>query len=346
MRQTLSHFGWIVVIIVILSILIGAATPAGQNLMEKMFDFTDKLTQDGIDNGLVDSNSIHTISVVNAPEGLLILNRDAACPGDIITVTLTNTEDYYCEGLTLSYNGRENKIESMSFKMPNENVTISPIWGEFPYSKIYFTSSYNARYLADKVNDSGFNKRLPVSINGVEYYVVYDYSEVLGYNNNLNDHYQYSGCPDLVKVITGSSCKAISTSAFANCVNLKEVFISGSVQTVERAAFYNCENLNSLIIDEGLKEIQDMAFYNCNLLGYDGDIENDLNNADSSLLLPLSLNFIGGSSFAHTAYESVVIPFDVDTVGNFAFYGTEIVEPNLSYSDNITNVYENSFTIQ
>lgn len=345
LRNTLSHFGWIVVIIVVLSILIGAATPAGQNLMDKMFDFADKLTQDGVDNGLVNPDSLYNISVINAPEGLLVPSKETACQGEIITVTLTNTEDYYCDGIKLSYNGRDNNVESMSFKMPDGDVTISPIWGEFPYSKIYFTSSYDAGRVAQGVKDNAYNTRLPVVVDGVEHYVVYDYSEILGYNDNLLYSEKYAEKDSIVKVVTGASCKAISTSAFKDCSNLKEVFISKSVEKIERAAFYNCGKLNTLVIDEGLKEIQDSAFYNCNSLGYDGDVNTDLNDSDSSLILPVSLKIIGGSSFAHTAYEKVIIPHYVHTVGNFAFFGTEITDSNISYSDKIANIYENSFTI-
>lgn len=344
MRQTLSHFGWIIIIVIILSILIGAATPAGQNLMEKMFDFSDKLTQEGIDNGLVNPDTLYSITVANAPDGLLVPSKETATPGDVITITLTNTEDYYCEGITMSYKDRTNTVESLSFTMPDGNVTISPIWGEFPYSKIYFSSSNDARSAANNISDDKFFSRPTVTIDGVECYVVYDYSEYLGYNNNLLDSC-YAGSSAVVKVITGTSCKTISASAFENCANLKEVFISKSVKKIEKAAFYNCSNLNSLIFDDGLEEIGDSAFYNCALLGYDGDSTDDVVNGDAILLLPETLKIIGGSAFAHTSYETTYIPFSVHTIGNYAFYSTEITDTSIFKVDNIANTFENSFTI-
>ena len=345
MRKTLSHFGWITITVIVLTVLIAAATPAGQNIMEKMFDFSDKLTQDGIDGGLVNSDALYDISIVNAPDGLLTLNKTSACPGEVITITLTNTEDYYCDGFRLSYNGRENTITSFSFKMPDNNVLISPIWGEFPYTKIYFNNSMAASNMAGNVNDNQFNSRLPVNVDGNTYYVVHDYSDILGYNNNLNNTNKYAGNASVIKVITGASCKKISTSAFANCPNLEEVFISKSVNAIERAAFMNCRKLKSLSINEGLKEIQDSAFSHCVLLGYDGGDGEDINVSDSVLEFPTTLQIIGGSSFAYTAYEKITIPANVHTVGNYAFYKTDIVDGNLFYGDNISNIYPNSFTI-
>lgn len=345
MRKTLTHFGWIVITIIIISTLLAAATPAGKNLMDKMFDFADELTEEGIKQGFIDNASAHVINVDASCSELLVPNKTTAMAGEVVTVTLTNTEDYFCDGLILSYNGRENKIDSLSFTMPDSDVAIKPIWGEFPYTRIYFNSFADARDTAYRIKDTDFSIRPRVSVNGINCYVVHDTSSTLGYNNGLASSYKYAEKNSVVKVVTGSTCKIISTSAFSNCLNLKEVYISKSVKVIEPAAFYNCDSLDTLILNEGITEIRDSAFYNCAKLGYDGDADTDLINNDSVLNLPDSLERLGGSAFANTSYESIKLSASLNTVGNYAFRGTEIADIGALNIDYIVNASENAFVI-
>lgn len=334
MRKTLSAYGWIVILTIILSILVAAATPAGHFIMNKMFEFTDTLTIKGVQNGLVDSSKTHSIQIKSNPNNVLKVNKTTALPGETIMVQCLDNDFYYCDSLSLEYGGKKEEVQGMAFTMPNTDVIIDPVWKDFPFSKIYFEEDItSAQRAANIVHDTDFQSRAPININGKNCYVVHDYSEVLGYNDNLKiDLYQNSN--SIIRVIVGSTCKNISLSAFYNDTNLRDVVISNSTETIEKAAFYNCGKMNTLILGNELTEVQEYAFYNCASLGI-GEV----------LSLPDTLTTVGGSSFAYTGYNDLSFSPNLTTVGNFAFYGTNIPS-NFNFPQHIRNTKDFSFILR
>ncbi|MBQ8319307.1 MAG: leucine-rich repeat domain-containing protein [Clostridia bacterium] len=113
-------------------------------------------------------------------------------------------------------------------------------------------------------------------------------------------------CSSLETVDLGSSVQTIGIRAFYECKNLKSVTIPGSVVDFGKYAFYNCEALEDLTLSEGLTTISDYAFSGCKSL--------------KKVTLPSSLTSIGKFAFRNCALSSIVIPEEIVSISNHAFY--------------------------
>ena len=151
----------------------------------------------------------------------------------------------------------------------------------------------------------------------------------------------FSGCTSLVSVTIGDSVTSIGNYAFRNCTSLVGVTIPDSVTSIGTGAFHGCTSLESVTIGDSVTSIGYFAFFGCTSL--------------ASVTIPDSVTSIGAGAFDvcaglesltvdanNTVYDSrnncnavietgsntliagcknTVIPNDVTTVGEDAFFG-------------------------
>ena len=131
--------------------------------------------------------------------------------------------------------------------------------------------------------------------------------------------YAFYNCTSLVNLTLSSGVTTIDQEAFCNCANLETVTFSDFLTTVNSGAFNNCSKLNAVYITD-LEAWCDIAFYNqyANPLFYAHNLY--INNVLSTVTVPTTISQIKQYTFAGLGND-VIIPGNVTTIGNYAFYG-------------------------
>ncbi len=133
----------------------------------------------------------------------------------------------------------------------------------------------------------------------------------------------------------------IGKSAFQNCTNLSRLFIGKNIGTIGQYAFRGCSSLKELVIGDNVKTIAPSAFAGCTALTsislgkslsnaiMPSQIFTDPMNLDSITVSEENPTFLDeGNCLVDTTTNtlcmgtnSTVIPKDVETIYNKAFYG-------------------------
>ena len=172
----------------------------------------------------------------------------------------------------------------------------------------------------------------------------------------------FSGCTSLVSVTIGDSVTSIGNFAFRYCTSLVGVTIPDSVTSIGTGAFHGCTSLESVTIGDSVTTIGDFAFFGCTSL--------------ASVTIPDSVTSIGAGAFEvcaglesltvdanNTVYDSrnncnavietgsntliagcknTVIPNDVTTVGEDAFFGCTSLT-SVTIPDSVTSIGDFAF---
>ena len=115
------------------------------------------------------------------------------------------------------------------------------------------------------------------------------------------------------KVIFADGMTSIPVDCFKGCKEIKEVILPSSVQIIRESAFQECSKLETFNFSEDLVTIESHAFKDCsslNHLVFDPDTE-DFTTIEEEAFINIS----GGE---------VVIPNSVTSIGQKAFYNTNI----------------------
>ena len=112
----------------------------------------------------------------------------------------------------------------------------------------------------------------------------------------------FYGCEGLTEIKTGRYTP-IGEMAFVFCTGLTELTINGT--SVGDAAFGMCTNLQKVTFTNAVDTIGSEAFYGCERL--------------SELNFRSTVRVIGSYAFANCAFNTIVIPNGVETIGNVAF---------------------------
>ncbi len=147
-------------------------------------------------------------------------------------------------------------------------------------------------------------------------------------------NYVFSGCSGLTSVTIPNSVTNIGSYAFSGCSSLTSVTIPNSVTSIGSSAFSSCSGLTSVTIGNGVTSIGSGAFYGCS--GLEKVIVQNIKNWCS---IKFGNDYANPLYYAHHLYSDenteitkLVIPDDVTSIGNYAFYGcsglTSVTIPN------------------
>lgn len=147
----------------------------------------------------------------------------------------------------------------------------------------------------------------------------------------------FRGCESLTNITIPSGVTSIGDRAFCLCSGLRYITIPYGVTSVENLTFYGCSSLMRITIPSSVTHIGDYAFYSCDNLNdvYYGGMKEEWNALDigdyngslnyatihypTVLKLPANLTEIEREAFAGGAFECVVIPATVTSIGSRAF---------------------------
>ncbi len=134
--------------------------------------------------------------------------------------------------------------------------------------------------------------------------------------------YAFYYCSGLTSVTIGNSVISIGDNAFSYCSGLTSVTIGNSVISIGDCAFSGCSGLASV-------HVADLAAW-CGIL-FENDDANPLNlahhlsmngNEVTDLVIPFNVESIGKYAFSGcTALTSVTIPNSVTSIEQYAFNG-------------------------
>ena len=146
---------------------------------------------------------------------------------------------------------------------------------------------------------------------GDSYYFVKKGTAKKGYGvseNNLVDHYMFSGCEKLVEVKLPASTQKINNYAFFGCKSLTSCVIPASVDHIGDNAFAQCEALKNIQIPTSVATMGNAAFNKCAAL-------ETITFDDGCAITIINANTFNGC----TLLKGVKLPSTVEELGKLAF---------------------------
>jgi len=146
---------------------------------------------------------------------------------------------------------------------------------------------------------------------GDSYYFVKKGTAKKGYGvseNNLVDHYMFSGCEKLVEVKLPASTQKINNYAFFGCKSLTSCVIPASVDHIGDNAFAQCEALKNIQIPAAVATMGNAAFNKCAAL-------ETITFDEGCAITMINANTFNGC----TLLKGVKLPSTVEELGKLAF---------------------------
>ena len=135
----------------------------------------------------------------------------------------------------------------------------------------------------------------------------------------------FARCYKLATINFPTVLTSIGSQAFA-CTSLTSITIPPRVTSIGRLTFEECTSLTSITIPASVTSIHSTAFNLCNLSSIFVEASNpnyDSRNSCNAIIEKASNTLIAGG-------KNTVIPHDVTSIGDYAFYGcTELASINI-----------------
>jgi hypothetical protein len=250
-KETLSEYGWILISVVIISILLAFTTPFGDYLNVIMDKSTIAIAEQSVKD---DSVNTHYF---DCESGILTVNKKYK------NINLIEDVKNIVEN-----EGFSEKEQALCYCISDGNATTVYGLEEYLVSQGVETGTVDA-YL---VETYGLNfEELLALINGDTTYLLPENLLIPSEVNSMQvtgiGPYAFANLTNLKSVSIPSSVTSIHSFAFSHCESLKEVNFGDEIQLIDDEAFSYCHNLTSINIPSTISRIGRLAFGNCeNLL--------------------------------------------------------------------------------
>ena len=375
-KNSLSEWGWIVIIIIILSILIAFATPFGKFIVTSIQNTVDhfyQTTQDAFD-AVIPLKQPKNLNVKNE-----VLSFDPVAGATGYTIKVGNRESFSVDSTTVGISDELIGVEGevVIFVNAFDDKKASPK-AEYIYlvPGLYASGSNHTDLITP------WSELVAGGIVHVSQGTVYTNLDKDEYINHSSD--ALNG--DLV-IPSGGEITSIADDAFSCCDKLTSVVIQNGVTHIGYEAFAYID-MQSIRIADSVIYIEEDAFYYTEIenVYYDGTLEQwcqiHFVNVDSSPCFYSSLYLNGAlitnvvlpeniSSFSYAfagcaSLESIVIPNTITAISDYAFASCANLESvtlpatltyigkyafdycssltNISIPDNVTNIDSGAFS--
>lgn len=162
-------------------------------------------------------------------------------------------------------------------------------------------------------------------------------SLILPQSYNAIPDYLCQECSRLTSVQVPTSVQVIGVGAFEGCVLLNNINIPNNVIEIRNDAFKSCTSLQSITIPDSVTSISTFAFDGCSSL------------TTLNISKDCKLTTIGSSAFASTSLSEVLIPKNVNLIGQYAFYNIETLQSITFYGtteESKVKIHPYAFAIQ
>lgn len=325
-KETLSHYGWVVILVLILSVMLALATPFGtfvadgiksttagffsvnQNAMGAIGTSIGDLVFDTCEHEYepdvtVDCNTTGMITYTckNCDKKYTEFRETAKH-------TFDNADDTTCNDCNISFINYE--FRAWDFDSKTGSTTQTDAHVVIP--ETFVVGSWG--YKVTSIGNNAFK-----DCTNLTTCVVPETVTRIG-------EYAFSGCTSLRSINIPEGITSIETRTFWNCETLDGVILPSTLKIVGYESFSGCKSLQSIIIPEGVTEITcERAFSNCTSLksAY----------VPSTLVGPVCGNtFSGCSSLADIKFGGTVEQLRMMSFYHCTYFGgtgaTEIVCSN------------------
>ena len=287
-KETLSNYGWIVICVLVLAVMIALAGPFGNFVADAVKSTTQ---------GLFDVNQ-------NALEaaGIVIVDNDFTDDEGGVIVPEVNANGFYYDQ---PYKGEFNSDDAVVFFRENGTFDIvlinyfEVLSGTYTvnentvlFNTIIGTATGTIGSNGTEIHIAELNSTFKSEIGDKsiwmddEYIYVFD-SELNGYAVNAVISKSKSTYKAIPSSVNGASVVSI-VAAFSECRSMTTApTIPNSVKIIGEFAFLECENLTNITLPNSITEIDDFAFYGCINL--------------ETIIIPDNVKSIGRAAFASGA---------------------------------------------
>ena len=167
-------------------------------------------------------------------------------------------------------------------------------WCNIDFNSETSNPLFYAKSLAIGTNDIE-DLQIPEGIKNIkEYTFINGDFEHINIPNSVDSIKQdaFKGCVNIKEIKLPNSLTFCGYSAFANCVKLESINIPHNMEDIEWGIFEGCTNLENIVIPSNIKRIEGGAFRGCTSI-------------KGSIVIPASVNFIGGEAFVNTGLKYV-----------------------------------------
>ena len=169
--------------------------------------------------------------------------------------------------------------------------------------------------------------------------------------------YLFAYCRSLGEIDLGSNVETIGESAFYSCTQLKEIAIPDSVKMIGKYAFSVDSAMETVSIGSGIEFIDEAAFYsNSSIQSLTfAKISGELKIGDfafrdcdalETVVLPEGLTALGqGAFYASDNLTNVTVPASVNSIGPYAFAGTDLYIRQTTEGDQPGYIYAGNWLV-
>lgn len=263
-KSTLSNYGWIVIAVLVLAVMIALATPFGtyiksgvESTTAGLFDTSEKamnVVGMSAGNGSFESGSGETETVVAGAttkdgtfltwDELKLAENGTKYGYNASAITDTSIGDgafEECESFTsivLPINLKTIGNNSFNWAVGFQNISIS----HCVELTTIGNNAFNYCYYIKNIDISNCTKLTTIGIN------------------------TFNCCNSLTGITMPNSVTTIEDGAFGNCVSLTSITIPNNVTTIGNDAFGNCTSLTSVTMPNNVTTIENNAFSICTSL--------------------------------------------------------------------------------
>ena len=282
-KETLSNYGWIVICVLVLAVMIALATPFGTFVADAV-----KSTTQGLFD--VNQNALNSTGLINIDGqefDSCAHDYEVTTTGDCSVGQITTTQTCKFCGKTSS------ETTSATHTWDNTGLTCTEC-GTKVVEYAFNPSDYDAKMGTTTSTDAVVVIPETFECDGVNYKVT-----SIGMN-------AFKGCTSLEKIVLPNGLTKIGDSAFRSCTSLVEVNIPNSVTVIWANAFNNCRSLQTITIPSSVSTFMGGAFQGCISL--------------TNITLQEGLKEIPGLAFEScVSLQTITIPSSVTKIGQMSF---------------------------
>lgn len=348
-KNTLSEYGWAIIIIIVLIILFGLSSPYSEyifntnnQLNKSLSDTADTIfTNDNFhrDDYLdVKYTTNYTAEEIDSNQLLYPIGRN-----NPYYVVLEFNEDYTEATITKNGKNSDGYMRSWNYNTTNE-IDYSPMRqhadtlrfvsinnevknvGDSAFLKCLNVESVNFGKDIEKIGYASFmscrkliSVDLPEAVLELGPLAFRDCTDLrsVKMHDKITKLKQYTffGCKSLVELQLSKNITHILKAAVLGCQSLKEIALPKTLQEIGDSAFQSCALLDNVVIPESCTKIEDRAFAMCNSL--------------SNISLPNTLKYLGGHVFTDCKFTELTIPRDVQTINFNPIQATKVEKINV-----------------
>jgi len=327
-KETLSNYGWIVICVLVLAVMLALATPFGTFIADGFKATYTGLFQTG-DNAM--DTALGAVGIDTSTSPVIKIDQELSRSSNNPTIVDSNT--YALSGKIEDNNGIKTLLINGSGVAVNSDGT----WA----SNINLTQNelLELTITATNTKDKSTTEKYYIGyliIYDVTISTYFDFSEI-GYEKGVTTYLDMPGIyqtknglwkrivglgtqnfmySKLKTLIIPDTVTSVGSNAFGYGYDLETVVLGDGMTYVGVGMFGACEKLNNITFGKNITSIEQAAFSGCKGL--------------TTINIPEGITKIGNSSFSGcTGLTSIVLPVSLETVEREAFRDCK----------NITDVY-------